>query len=71
MLLHSVPVILLNVGISGTYSYAYSKAGSSDIYYGNENVASSYSVIPQINYFLPVVGNLKPFIGIGAGYIWF
>lgn len=61
----------LNVGISATYSYDYTdtKPGV----YGETSVGTitqAFTIMPQINYYLPVQGKLKPFVGIGIGYLW-
>ena len=61
----------LNAGISATYSYDYTntKPGM----YGESSVGAitqAFTIMPQINYYLPVQGKLKPFLGIGVGYLW-
>jgi outer membrane protein len=61
----------LTAGISATYSYDYttSKPGM----YGESSVGTitqSFTIMPQVNYYLPVQGKLKPFVGIGVGYLW-
>jgi outer membrane protein len=61
----------LTAGISATYSYDYttSKPGM----YGESSVGTitqAFTIMPQVNYYLPVQGKLKPFVGIGVGYLW-
>lgn len=61
----------LSVGISGTYSYIYSKIGASNYQPSNtQNITQSLTILPQLQYYFPVEGKLKPFAGIGAGYMW-
>ena len=57
----------LSAGVSATYSYDYTSTslpGSVGI------ITRSFTIMPQLNYYLPVNGNLKPFVGIAAGYLW-
>jgi outer membrane protein len=61
----------LTAGISATYSYDYttSKSGM----YGESSIGTitqAFTIMPQVNYYLPVQGKLKPFVGIGVGYLW-
>ena len=61
----------LTAGISATYSYDYttSKPGM----YGESSIGTitqAFTIMPQVNYYLPVQGKLKPFVGIGVGYLW-
>jgi outer membrane protein len=61
----------LNAGISATYAYDYtnSKPGP----YGETSVGTitqTFTIMPQLNYYLPLQGKLKPFVGIGVGYLW-
>jgi len=61
----------LTAGISATYSYDYttSKPGM----YGESSIGAitqAFTIMPQVNYYLPVQGKLKPFVGIGVGYLW-
>lgn len=60
----------LNIGISGTYSYSYTNTKNWDFFYGSENIITSFGIIPQVTYFLPIEGKLKPFVSAGAGYLW-
>lgn len=61
----------LSVGISGTYSYNYNKIGASNYQPSNtQNITQSFTILPQLQYYFPEEGKLKPFAGIGAGYIW-
>lgn len=61
----------LNVGISGSYSYSYTKTNATQLLPGNtENITQSVTILPQVNYYFPVEGKLRPFVAMGAGYIW-
>ncbi|MEO8821683.1 MAG: outer membrane beta-barrel protein [Ginsengibacter sp.] len=57
----------LSVGVSGTYSYNYSKIESG---YITQNITESFTIVPQIQYYFPLEGKLKPTAAIGAGYVW-
>ena len=57
----------LSVGVAGTYSYNYSKIESG---YATQNITQSYTVLPQVQYYFPIEGKLKPSILIGGGYVW-
>lgn len=61
----------LSVGVSGTYSYNYSKIESSN-YINNttQNITEALTIVPQIQYYFPLEGKLKPSAAIGAGYVW-
>jgi len=59
------------VGISGTYSYSYSKIESNNyINSKTESITRSFTILPQVQYYFPVEGKLKPVLAIGAGYGW-
>lgn len=61
----------LSVGVSGTYSYNYSKIEYSNyINTSTQNITESLTIVPQIQYYFPAEGKLKPSAGIGAGYVW-
>lgn len=61
----------LALGIFGTYSYSYSKIGASNYQPSNtQNITQSFTILPQLQYYLPVEGKLKPFTAIGVGYMW-
>ena len=61
----------LSVGIFGTYSYNYSKIGSSNYQPSfTQNITQSFTILPQLQYYFPLEGKLKPFVAIGAGYGW-
>lgn len=60
----------VSVGISGTYSYNYSKIESGYINTGTQNITRSFTIIPQVQYYFPVYGKLKPSAAMGAGYAW-
>lgn len=57
----------LSAGVSATYSYDYTSTSLST---SVGVITRSFTIMPQFNYYLPVKGNLKPFVGIGAGYVW-
>ena len=61
----------LALGISGTYSYSYSKIGASNYQPSNtENITKLFTILPQIQYYFPAGGKLKPFAVAGVGYMW-
>lgn len=57
----------LSLGVSGTYSYNYSKIESG---YITQNITEALTIVPQIQYYFPLEGKLKPAAAIGAGYVW-
>jgi outer membrane protein len=59
----------LNAGIAVSYSYDYSK-GNLTGYFISQSRTQSFSVVPQVNYFIPLEGKLKPVVGAGFGYMW-
>jgi outer membrane protein len=61
----------LSVGIFGTYSYNYTKVKSSNYLAGTtENITQTFTILPQVQYYFPLEGKLKPFVAIGVGYLW-
>jgi len=61
----------LNLGISGSYSYDYTKSNSSNYFPAIiQSRTQSFTIIPQVNYFIPIAGKLKPVAGAGLGYMW-
>lgn len=61
----------LAIGVSGAYSYIYSKIGASNYQASNtQNITQSFTILPQLQYYFPVEGKLKPFAAIGVGYMW-
>ena len=60
------------LGIFGTYSYSYTRIGSSPDYQvaKTENITQSFTILPQLQYYFPVEGKLKPFAAAGGGYMW-
>jgi outer membrane protein len=54
------------IGLSGAYSYVDSKIESPA---SIENITSTLAVIPQLSYYFPLEGNLKPLLTIGVGYL--
>lgn len=57
----------LSFGVSGTYSYSYSKDES---YYSSASITESYTILPQLQYYFPLEDKLEPFVGIGVGYVF-
>jgi len=61
----------LLISLSGAYSYTYTKAESGSYSsIGYETITTTLGVVPQISYYFPLEGKLKPSLSIGAGYIW-
>ena len=60
----------LSVALSGAYSYSYSKTEPFNFDPGKATITTTLGVIPQIIYYFPLEGKLKPFLSIGAGYLW-
>lgn len=59
------------VAISGAYSYTYEKFEA--VNYSpatTETITTTLAVIPQLIYYFPLEGKLKPSLSIGAGYTW-
>jgi len=61
----------LSVGVSGRYSYNYSKIETNN-YINNttQNITETLTIVPQIQYYFPIEGKLKPTTAIGVGYTW-
>ena len=61
----------VSVGFSGTYSYNYSKVETNN-YINNtsQTITEALTIVPQIQYYFPIDGKLKPSAAIGAGYVW-
>lgn len=57
----------LSFGVAGNYSYNYSKIQSESI---TENITQTFTVIPQLQYYFPLEGKLKPVVSVGGGYAW-
>lgn len=60
----------LFIALSGSYSYLDTKYGPG-IYgpRGRITITSTLAVLPQIGYYFPLEGKLKPSLSIGAGYL--
>ncbi len=59
------------IALTGAYSYNDTKILPGTIApRGSENVTTTLAVIPQLSYYLPSEGKLKPSLSIGAGYLW-
>lgn len=58
----------ISVGITGSYSYNYTNIQG----FGNtpKTITTSYTILPQFQYYIPVEGKLRPFAAVGAGYAW-
>lgn len=58
------------VALTGSYSYSDDREevfGSSAL--NTETITTSLAIVPQILYYFPVQGKLKPSVSIGAGYV--
>lgn len=63
----------LSFGATATYSYNYSKNQSQDYYLngvGEQNITKAITLLPQLQYYIPVKGKLRPFVVAGVGYMW-
>jgi outer membrane protein len=60
----------LSVGVSSAYTYSDSRSYPNQWMEGVESITTTFSVIPQLSYYLPVEGKLKPSLAAGIGYTW-
>lgn len=60
----------VSVAVSGTYSYNYSKIEQGYLNAGTQNITQSFTIVPQVQYYFPVYGKLRPSAALGAGYTW-
>jgi outer membrane protein len=60
----------VSIAVSGAYSYNYSKIEQGYLNNGTQTITQSLSIVPQVQYYFPVYGKLKPSIALGAGYAW-
>jgi outer membrane protein len=60
----------LSVIISGAYSYAYNRTEPFGYNPGSETITTVLGVIPQLSYYFPLDGKLKPSLSIGVGYLF-
>jgi outer membrane protein len=58
------------VGVSGTYSYIYSNMENVNNQYGSQNITTTLGIVPQVTYYFPMDGKLRPSVSAGAGYVW-
>lgn len=58
------------VALSGIYSYKYYKILQGYLNAGTQNITHSLTIVPEVQYYLPVQGKLKPSVALGAGYTW-
>jgi outer membrane protein len=58
------------IGLSATYNYLDTKSEPNQWLPGVEEITSTIGVIPQLSYYFPVKGKLKPSVGGGIGYSW-
>lgn len=59
------------IAITGAYSYDDNKFEA--VNYSpatTETITTTLAVVPQLIYYFPVQGKLKPSLSIGAGYVW-
>lgn len=59
----------LAINMNAFYDYSYSKKQLflDPVY--EEIIQTTFAVIPSVNYFFPVEGNLRPRVEFGAGYV--
>lgn len=59
------------ISLSGAYSYSYTRM-EPNVYdpTGSENIITTFGIIPQVSYYFPLEGKLRPGLSIGAGYLW-
>ena len=60
----------VSIAVSGTYSYNYSKIEQGYLNNGTQNITQSLSIVPQVQYYFPVYGKLRPSAAAGVGYTW-
>ena len=63
----------LSFGATATYSYNYSKNQSQDYYQNRvrtQNITKAITLLPQLQYYFPVSGKLRPVVVAGVGYMW-
>lgn len=61
----------LSLGVSGIFSYLYTRDKTGTYQSSTtESITSSFTILPQLTYYFPSEGKLRPFLGIGAGYLW-
>lgn len=58
------------VGLSATYNYHDSRTESNQWQQGLEQITSTIGIVPQLSYYFPVEGKLKPSVAVGVGYNW-
>lgn len=58
------------LALSGAYSYTDNKFEPFDFDPGKEAITTTLAVVPQMIYYFPSEGKLKPSLNIGAGYLW-
>jgi len=60
-----------SIALSGVYSYSFTRI-EPNVYdpIGSENITTTLAVVPQLSYYFPLQGKLKPSLSVGAGYIW-
>ena len=59
------------IALSGAYSYSYSKIVAANFSpAATENITTTLGLIPQVSYYFPLEGKLRPSLSIGAGFLW-
>lgn len=59
------------IALSGAYSYTDTKFLPGTMApRGNENITTTLALIPQVSYYFPLAGKLRPSLSMGAGYLW-
>lgn len=59
------------VAVSGAYSYAYERFEA--VNYSpatTQTITTTLAVVPQLIYYFPLKGKLRPSLSVGAGYVW-
>lgn len=57
------------IGLSGSFAYNDTRIEPNN-QFGAENITTTFGIIPQLTYYFPVDGNLRPSVSLGAGYLW-
>jgi outer membrane protein len=58
------------IGLSATYNHLDARSESNQWLPGVEEITSTIGIIPQLSYYFPVEGKLKPSVVGGIGYTW-
>jgi len=59
------------VAVSGAYSYTFDRFEATNYSPATtETITTTLAIVPQLIYYFPLEGKLKPSLSIGAGYVW-